>query len=197
LRSLDPCESFVRFFLRKPNEGMGAAVGWGSGAACSRQAATAKSTSGGSAAVEHSTRCLARSGEANNARHARRELPRVQRTPLGARGQSCNWAIAAWTMTAQEWSRRGRATGDVDQSTLAAAAERRPGGRLGGSGGRWAFECGSGKLAPTTTDGGEVRNAMCAYRGGWERRETAGWALVFAVGVRRAAEGPVGIVGIL
>jgi hypothetical protein len=29
LRSLDPCESFVRFFLRKPNEGMEAAVGWG------------------------------------------------------------------------------------------------------------------------------------------------------------------------
>jgi hypothetical protein len=29
LRSLDPCESFVRFFLRKPNEGMRAAVGWG------------------------------------------------------------------------------------------------------------------------------------------------------------------------
>lgn len=29
LRSLDPCESFVRFFLRKPSEGMGAAVDWG------------------------------------------------------------------------------------------------------------------------------------------------------------------------
>jgi hypothetical protein len=26
LRSLEPCESFVRFFLRKPNEGMRAAV---------------------------------------------------------------------------------------------------------------------------------------------------------------------------
>lgn len=36
---LDPCESFVRFFLRKPNEGMGAAVGVGGGAACSEQAA--------------------------------------------------------------------------------------------------------------------------------------------------------------
>lgn len=36
LRSFEPCESFVRFFLRKPNEGMRAAVGWGGGAACSR-----------------------------------------------------------------------------------------------------------------------------------------------------------------
>ena len=70
LRSLDPCESFVRFFLRKPNEGMGAAVGWGGRIDVLSTAATAKSTSGGSAAVEHSTRCLARSGEANNARHA-------------------------------------------------------------------------------------------------------------------------------
>jgi hypothetical protein len=83
-------------------------VGWGGGATCSGQAATAKSTSGASAAVEQqqqraarACRCLAGFGEANNARHARRERPRVQRTPLGAEESSCSRTIAAWTMTAQ------------------------------------------------------------------------------------------------
>ena len=102
-------------------------------------------------------------------------------------------------MTAQEWRRRrGRATGEVDQSTLLKQpAERRAGQRRVDGG----FECGSGKSACTTSEGvaerSGMRSAHClsvgcdAVVGGGDARGSGGrrcLQLVVAVAGRLAAQ---------
>ena len=65
--------------------------------------------------------------------------------------------------------------------------------------GGWAFECGSGKFACTTTEGGEVRNALGACLevvvvGDEMRAEVSGRRCLQLVRVRlAAAEGEEGL----